>query len=110
MTSSRDAFLLEHAVDWLGSRLNLLPQPFFGYFHICRRTHRTRHLPSLRSLCGDGLRTIEKRSRISAIPDRGEAVQARRAYDEFLLYVDKAFANLYESLENGDTWRTPGWW
>lgn len=110
MTSSRDAFLLEHAVDWLGSRLGLLPQPFFGYFH-----YLPPHAPYTTSaefydrFAGDGLRTVEKPlSDFGDTKTEAEAVQARREYDEFLLYVDKAFADLYGSLESGgyleNTW------
>jgi len=110
MTSSRDAFLLEHAVSWLGSRLSLLPQPFFGYFH-----YLPPHAPYSTSaefydrFAGDGLRTVEKPlSDFGDTRTEAEAVQARREYDEFLLYVDKAFADLYESLEKGgyleNTW------
>jgi choline-sulfatase len=110
MTSSKDAFLLEHAVDWLSSRLGQLPQPFFGYFH-----YLPPHAPYATSaefydrFAGDGLRIIAKPlSDFGDTRTEAEAVKARREYDEFLLYVDKAFASLYASLENGgyleNTW------
>ncbi len=29
-----DAFVLEQATDWLGSTVEVIPQPFIGYFHF----------------------------------------------------------------------------
>ena len=104
MTSSRDAFLLEHAVDWLGSRLGLLPQPFFGYFH-----YLPPHAPYTTSaefydrFAGDGLRTVEKPlSDFGDTRDRGGGGPGRAAsmMSSFFTWT-RLSPNLYTSLEAG---------
>jgi arylsulfatase A-like enzyme len=110
MTTGKDAFLLEHAVSWVGSRLKAIPKPFLGYFHFLPP-----HAPYATSMefydrfGGDGLVVPEKPlSGFGDTKPADEVVRARRQYDEYVLYADQAFADLYALLESSglleDTW------
>jgi arylsulfatase A-like enzyme len=92
---------LDDAIDWLKSRLPVIPQPFLGYFHFLPP-----HAPYRTSLgfydhfANDSFKPLEKPIDIFADNDSNEGLLERRTeYDEFILYADKAFGDLYASLE-----------
>ncbi len=94
-------FLLETATDWVANRLPLIPQPFLGYFHFLPP-----HGPYNTSLefydhfAKDGYKPVEKPEDIFTIHVPDSALLKRRdEYDEFLLYTDKYFGQLFDSLE-----------
>lgn len=117
--SGDNYFLLEQGIDWLGNRLNRIPQPFFGYFHFLppHYPYRTR-----RDFYGrfndDGFKPVDKPLDIfrldkSSSPSYGNQSGAamladRRNYDEFALYVDQEFGRFFAALESSglldDTW------
>jgi hypothetical protein len=103
-------FLLETAVEWIGNRLTLIPQPFLGYLHFLppHGPYNT-SLEFFNLFGGDGLKPVQKPEDIFTIHVPETALLKRRAeYDEFLLYVDKNFEQLFNSLESSgmleDTW------
>ena len=109
---SDNYFLLEQAVDWLGGELENVPQPFISYFHFMppHAPYKT-HLDFYDRFRSDGLRPIPKPfdlfSREEA-PQYEEVWQARRRYDEFILYADREFGRFFDNLEKSglleNTW------
>lgn len=106
---SDNYFLLEDGINWLRDNLPILPRPFFGYFHFYPP-----HFPynTHREFYGrfedDGWRPIAKPIDTLDNRIRKDMLIMRTQYDEFLLYVDREFGRLFESLETSglldDTW------
>lgn len=104
-----DAFLLEHAVDWISDLLLKAPQPFIGYFHFFPP-----HAPYNTSaefynwFSGDNFRPIRKPIDAFSLPKPPDLNRSRREYDEYVLYADREFGRLYDVLgESGmleNTW------
>ena len=106
-----DAFyIMDDAVEWMSNRAATFPRPFLGYFHFLPP-----HAPyrASREFYGhfahDGYSTIEKPIDIFADKNSNKEMPERRTeYDEFILYADKAFGDLYQSLETSgileNTW------
>ncbi len=96
-----DDFLLETAIDKVGGLLPTLPQPFLGYFHFLPP-----HAPYNTSaefynhFLNDGYVPPDKApdAFTQLVPPK-VLVRKRAEYDEFLLYVDREFARLYEGLQ-----------
>lgn len=106
---SDNYFLLEHGIGWLQENLPLLPQPFLGYFHFYPphapyNTHRDFYGRFEK----DGWQPIEKPTDIFENRTGGIVSAMRTHYDEFLLYVDREFGRLFDSLETSglldETW------
>ncbi|MFZ5908633.1 MAG: sulfatase [Chloroflexota bacterium] len=102
-------FLLEDAIDALGSLLPAAPQPFMGYFHFYppHAPYHT-HLDFYKHFYQDGWQPPNKPIDLFGV-DAGPRTQENRAeYDEFLLYVDREFARFYDALERSglleNTW------
>lgn len=108
-TGSDDGFLLEQAVDWLGNRLTAIPQPFLGYFHFLP-PHYPYHTPAdfYGRFDRDGLKIDEKPTDVFAPLKSENIAKVRTTYDEYLLYIDREFGRLYNSLETSglleNTW------
>ena len=110
INGSKDAFVLEQAVDWLRRHLNAIPQPFFGYFHFL--PPHAPYRPSLEfynRFAGDGLRLLVKPLDVfSKEASSSNYLETRTEYDEFILYADKAFGELIASMKSSgllkDTW------
>jgi len=99
--SADDFFLLETAVDWVGNRLSLIPQPFLGYFHFLP-PHGPYHtsIEFFNRFKFDGYRPIDKPFDVFTEGIPYEILLKRRnEYDEFLLYVDREFGKLFKTLE-----------
>lgn len=103
-------FILETAVDWVGKRLPVIPRPFMGYFHFLppHGPYNTQ-LDFFNVFGKDGYKPVDKPEDIFTIRVPYNAALKRRAeYDEFLLYVDKNFKQLFDMLEQSgvldDTW------
>jgi arylsulfatase A-like enzyme len=103
-------FLLENAIDWVGNRLPLIPQPYFGYFHFLpphgpyNTSHEFYHFFSR-----DGFKPGNKPEGVFTEGEtKEELLKMRTAYDEFILYVDKEFGRLFNYLETSglleNTW------
>ncbi len=110
INGSKDAFVLDQAVDWIKNHLRAIPQPFFGYFHFLppHAPYRT-SLEFYNRFAQDGLRPLVKP--LDVFSDQtasSDYLEPRTEYDEFILYADKAFGDLFASLENSglldDTW------
>lgn len=103
-------FLLETAVDWMQERLTRIARPFCGYFHLLppHGPYNTSQ-DFFNRFKDDGLRPIPKPPDVFSenVPDP-LLLQRRTDYDEFILYVDREFGRLYESLEKSgllsNTW------
>jgi arylsulfatase A-like enzyme len=103
-------FLLEQAIDSIGSLLENSKQPFAGYFHFWPphapyNTHRR----FARFLKDDGYQPTDKPvNPFSFVEDRAYLAGIRNDYDEYILYVDNEFARFFHRLEeNGlldNTW------
>ncbi len=102
-----DDFVLEQAIDGIGSQLLATPQPFIGYFHFWPphapyNTHRDFN----RHFFGDGYEPPVKP--FDLFGDESPKVKNRTEYDEYILYIDREFGRFYDHLmENGlleNTW------
>jgi arylsulfatase A-like enzyme len=94
-------FVLEEAIDWLGENISAWPEPFLGYFHFLppHSPYHTR-IEFIDRFKDDGYQPVRKPVHpISFNYTNEEMDDARKAYDEFLLYVDAEFARLFEHLE-----------
>jgi hypothetical protein len=94
-------FLLENATDWIGNRLLNIPQPFLGYFHLLppHGPYNT-SIEFFNRFAQDGYRPVEKPDDVFTENVSYKALLKRRTeYDEFVLYVDKEFGRLFDSLE-----------
>ncbi|MFH1183815.1 MAG: sulfatase-like hydrolase/transferase [Chloroflexota bacterium] len=94
-------FLLETAVDWIGSRLARIARPFVGYFHLLppHGPYNTSH-EFYNRFRDDGLRPIDKPADIFSEEVSYQTLLRRRTdYDEFILYVDREFGRFYDALQ-----------
>jgi arylsulfatase A-like enzyme len=105
-----DSFILQQAIDWAGKRLAAIPRPYFGYIHLLppHSPYRT-SLEFYRRFATDGYRPVDKP--VDVFAEKGapsEDLSARKKYDEYVLYVDKAFGDLHDSLQSAglleNTW------
>lgn len=97
-----DGFLLDQAIDTIGKRLAVVPQPFLGYFHFLppHSPYRT-SLEFYNKFINDGFEPQDKPlSVFSQKQDKYDHFRKRMEYDEFILYVDKEFGRLYKHLES----------
>ena len=108
--ASSDAFLLEQSASWLDDHMRIIPEPFLGYFHFLPP-----HAPYRTSsefygrFASDSLNPVRKPLDKFGTRDAERAMmESRTEYDEFILYADKAFGSMYDSLERAglleDTW------
>ena len=109
-TASEINFVLDQAVAWIGKRVIDLPQPFLGYFHFLppHAPYRTSK-EFYKRFANDGFKPIVKPMDIFADADSNNySNKERTEYDEFILYADKAFGDLFDSLEKSgileNTW------
>ncbi|MBK9925715.1 MAG: sulfatase-like hydrolase/transferase [Anaerolineales bacterium] len=101
--ASQNVFTLEDAVDWTVKRLPALPQPFLGYFHFLPPHDPYRTSQEFYGRFGqDGYAPVDKPddSVFSQKKSKAEMLKQRTEYDEFILYADKAFNDLYMKLES----------
>jgi len=110
--SGNNYFLLEDAVTWLGDTLRNLTQPFMGYFHFMppHGPYNT-HKDFFGQFKGDGYWPVNKPLDLFSKKqeDSSETLLRKRTnYDEFILYVDREFSRLMDSMENNglleNTW------
>lgn len=94
-------FVLENAIDWVGNRLSLIPQPFMGYFHFLP-PHGPYNTSSefYNFFSRDGFKPVDKpEGAFSEGETREELLKLRAEYDEFILYADQEFGRLFNYLE-----------
>ena len=94
-------FLLETAVQWIGTRVSRIPRPFIGYFHLLppHGPYNTT-LEFYNRFKDDGLKPIPKPPDVFTEGVSYETLLRRRTdYDEFILYVDKEFGRFYDALD-----------
>jgi arylsulfatase A-like enzyme len=103
-------FLIEDAVNWITKRLPQIPRPFLGYFHFLppHGPYNT-SLEFFQKFANDGYKPIDKPLDIFSEGVTPEKILKKRMeYDEFLLYVDREFARLFNALESSglleNTW------
>ncbi len=103
-------YVLEEGIDWLAGKLSKAPQPFLAYYHFYPP-----HDPYLtradfhRRFANDDFVPVDKPRHIfGGGRNLANYPARRRAYDEFVLYVDAEFARLHDLLsQNGlldNTW------
>ncbi len=112
--ASGNDFLLEQSIDWLKTQLDIVPQPFLGYFHFLPPHHpyNTRRDYAGRFWNDEVDYFINKPKSIfsEATGDVNLQYQAkeRRQYDEFILYTDGELGRLYDYLRESklidNTW------
>lgn len=109
---SDNYFLLEQAIDWLGSTVERAPEPFLGYFHLMppHAPYKT-HLDFYNRFKNDGHKFIPKPFDLFARGEDPRLVDiwlARTSYDEFILYADREIGRFFDRLENSglleNTW------
>jgi arylsulfatase A-like enzyme len=92
-------FLLEDALDWLVEQLAALPQPFLAYHHLLppHDPYNTRR--DFVDLFQDGWQPPRKPEHPFTWGFAQETLDDwRRAYDEYIAYVDAEFGRLYDTL------------
>ena len=100
-TGADYGYLLETAIDAVGSRLAEIPQPFFGYFHFMPPHHPYRPPGEfVDAFKNDGFHEVEKPVDILVRQEVKNLPLKRREYDEFILYCDREFGRLYDQLES----------
>lgn len=103
--SQVNPYLLETAVNSVAERLKISPQPFLGYFHFMppHQPYRT-SAEFYNAFKDDGFMPIEKPVDILAkqrrIASQSSLERLRTEYDEFILYCDDEFNNLFNELES----------
>jgi choline-sulfatase len=109
---SDNFFLLEQAIDWLGTLVNRTPQPFFSYFHLMppHAPYRT-HRDFFGSFQADGLKPVPKPLDLfgeQAESNFEDMWKKRTSYDEFILYTDREIGRFFDNLEKSglldNTW------
>ena len=103
---SDNYFLLEQAVDWLGTLVENTPQPFFSYFHLMppHAPYRT-HIDFYERFQGDDWRPAPKPLDLfgEKVNIRYEDIWKKRtSYDEFILYADREIGRFFDNLEKSD--------
>ncbi len=101
INGSKDPFVLDQTVDWLKAHLHAIPQPFFGYFHFLppHAPYRT-SLEFYHRFAHDGLKPLIKP--LDEFAEKGapnDFLADRTQYDEFILYADQAFGDLFAAME-----------
>jgi arylsulfatase A-like enzyme len=101
-------FLLEQAIDSMGTMLSNMQQPFMGYFHFFppHEPYNT-HRDFAFRFKNDGYVSVPKPLDIF-YETRDSLDVDSEAYDEFILYVDREFGRLYAHLADSglldNTW------
>lgn len=110
-TGQVNPYVLETAIDAVRNRLADTPQPFLGYFHFMPPHHPYRTtVEFFDAFKEDGYPFVEKPPEILArkIISQPSLERMRTEYDEFILYCDREFGRLYDSLETSgaldDAW------
>jgi arylsulfatase A-like enzyme len=96
-----DYFLLEDAIDWLGTSLGNLHQPFIGYFHFLppHRPYLT-HRDFQNQFIKDGFTpTIKPPDMFTKEKTIEFLLRKRIDYDEFILYLDREFGRLMDKID-----------
>jgi arylsulfatase A-like enzyme len=94
-------FVLETAIDRLGTQILKAPPPFLGYFHFMppHQPYHTEH-DFYDHFANDHLPSVEKPEDLFTQNLPFKFLQMRRKeYDEFILYVDREFGRLFDRLE-----------
>jgi arylsulfatase A-like enzyme len=94
-------YILETAMERIGTGLGQAPQPFLGYFHFMP-PHQPYHteLEFHNQFENDGLVVPPKPQDLFTQKLSEKFLQLRRReYDEFILYVDREFGKFYDRLE-----------
>jgi arylsulfatase A-like enzyme len=103
-------YILEDAINWLRDNLGAVPKPFMGYFHLLPpHTPYKTHRDFSGRFKNDGWEPVSKPFNwIFGKDGLEEEFRKRTWYDEFILYVDREFARLFNYLEDSglleDTW------
>ncbi len=109
---SDNYFLLEQAIDWLGSLVENTPQPFFNYFHLMppHAPYKT-HIDFYERFQDDNWKPVPKPLDLFGEKSniRYEDIWKKRtSYDEFILYADREFGRFFDNLEKSglleNTW------
>jgi arylsulfatase A-like enzyme len=107
---SDNFFLLEDAIDWLQDTLGQFPQPFMGYFHFMPpHAPCTTHKDFFGKFAKDSFLPPSKPEDIFSYKNSPQELLRRRIeYDEYILYLDREFARLFDFFESSgileNTW------
>lgn len=103
-------FLLEDAMNWIYTQSQTLPQPYLAYFHLLPpHAPYTTRVDFYNQFKDDGFHPPEKPTHFlnNGFGEK-KLAQERRAYDEYILYVDDEIGRLIQSLEGSgvleNTW------
>jgi arylsulfatase A-like enzyme len=104
-------FVLEQAIDFLSDQLNIIPQPFLGYFHLIppHSPYRTQQ-DFFDRFKNDGFQPVDKPKDIFGEKGRTPEflLEMRKQYDEYILYLDREFGRFFKILDDSgllkNTW------
>lgn len=92
-------FILEHAIDWIGSELSRSPRPFLAYFHLLPPHEPYLPRREFIGLFDDGWTPMAKAPHFFSEGHPDEFLnQQRREYDEYTAYADAEFGRLYDFM------------
>jgi arylsulfatase A-like enzyme len=99
---SRQAFILEDAIDWLQNTIEESPHPYLGYIHVLPPHFPYRTRKDFIDIFDDGWKPVKKPDlfRRSKGITRNGITEERRYYDEFIAYTDAEFYRLFDSLRD----------
>jgi arylsulfatase A-like enzyme len=102
-------YLLEDGIEWLGTNLTDLPQPFIGYFHFLppHNPYHTRR--EFINVFRGGWQPMKKPDHLFTMgQSETKMVKERRLYDEYIPLVDSEFNRLMGLLKDNrirdNTW------
>lgn len=94
-------FLLEDAIDWVADLNSQVANPYFAYVHLYppHQPYNTR--AEFVDIFDDGWMPAEKEKNVVYSEDKPDArlYASRKAYDEYIAYVDAEFGRLFAMLE-----------
>lgn len=96
-----DPFVLETAIQQIGTTLTEIPRPFLGYFHFLppHEPYRT-ETQFIDAFKNDGFKAIDKPPEILAKKIMQDQPKSRREYDEYILYCDQELGKFFDRLES----------
>lgn len=93
-------FVLEEAVNWIMEQMILMPQPYFGYFHLLppHEPYTTRR--DFVDIFQDTYTPLVKPKHAFSEGHTNKFLnQQRREYDEYIAYTDAEFGRLFDFLD-----------
>jgi arylsulfatase A-like enzyme len=93
-------FILEDAIDWIMTQMEVMPQPYLAYYHLLPPHEPYTTRKDFIGISEDGWKPEPKLSnRFSQKVSEKELAKNRMEYDEYLAYADAEFGRLLDYME-----------